>query len=139
MGGRRKPDRTESDIAGGGIEPTDFPARPESGVEVGVEYGQGGNEGGGDGEGVGSMGSPPQPDDSEAAAEHEREHEIGLQSKTDVGKGETVSQSASEEVLGNRRSREGGEVVVEGEVGPVDPPPRLSVGTSDKEALGSKW
>jgi len=144
FGGRRKPGSSEVDIAGG-VEPTDSRTPPESGVEVGDEYGQGGNEGGGDEGGVGSMGSPPQHDDSEATAEHERERELGLQSKIDVSGGESglvdsLSQSVGEEGPGNGRSREGGEAVAEGGVGPVDSPPRSDIGIpGNQEPSGSTW
>ena len=127
-GGRRKPDRSEVDIAGGGAEPTDLPPRPESGVEMGGEYGQDGSEGGGDEREVGSVGSPLQRDDLEASAERE----LGLQCKIDVDEGGTglvdsSPQSGGVEVPENRGSREGGETVVEGEVGPVGPLPRSNI------------
>jgi len=143
VGGRRKQDSSETDIAGGGVEPTDFPPGPESGVEVGDEYGQGMNEGGSDEGGVDSMGSPAQQDNSEATAERKREHELGLQSKIDVGDGETglvdsLPQSVDEGVLGNRRCRGGGEAVVEGEFSPVDLPPQSNIGIPDnREPSGS--
>ena len=64
VGGRRKPNRNDSDTTGEGVEPTEFPPRPESGAVVGDD----GNEGGsGEGE-VDSMGSPPQPNDPEAVS-----------------------------------------------------------------------
>jgi len=140
VGGRRKPDRSEAEIAGEDVKLTDMPPRPESGVVVG---GDGNETGSGEGE-VGSMGSPPQPDDLGAAAEDEREPELG-QSRIDVdegevGLGDSPQHLDGEEEPGNRHSRESGEVVVEGEVGPVDPPqpPNLRV-SGDREPSGGTW
>ena len=132
-GGRRKADVSQADVAGGeGVEPTDLPPSHESGAVVGDEHGQGRNEGGVDGGEVGAMG-PLQPDDPEAASEDGRE--LG-QGSTGLGEGEVgvidlSPQPGGAGVPGDSHGEGGDEMPVEGEVGPVDPPPQSDVGTPD--------
>ena len=132
-GGRRKGGGNQADVAGGeGVEPTDLPPNRESGAVVGDEYSQGRNEGDGDGGEVDTMG-PPQPDVPEAASEDRRE--LG-QGSAGVGEGEVgvmdlSPQLGGVDVPGDSHSEGNDEMVVEGEVGPVDPPPQSDVGTPD--------
>ena len=133
--GKRRPDGSVGDVVGEGVEPADFPPQPESDIAVGGEYGQGGSEGGRGQGSVGSVDSPLQPDDPEAVAPDEHEPELG-QNKIDVDEGEVELADSSphlgdEEVLGSIGGREGGEAVVEAEIGPTDPSPQPNVGISD--------
>jgi len=140
VGGRLRPDRSEVDTTGERVEPANLHPQPESGVVVGDEYGQGGN-GGNVGEGeVSSMGSSLQPGYPEPTAGDERERglkraKIGVEEEE--GSMDSSPQLGGKEEPRNRRYRERGDAIVEGEVGPGEPPLQSNIGISgDREPSG---